>query len=544
MARKQTAGRLLALALSLALLPMLLLAACATPAPSGEGNRPSPGGSTVAVRFAIYTGPPGFRLPEQRQELPPGQSAVVGTAPLDLDIVASGLSEQALRQALTVAGADLAAEPRALPGGQGLMLQVGPGKGGDQVTVSVNPGTAPPAVLTLRRAEPAAVTVEYQQNAGWQTVTLLNGHVSPGPAVVRLTFSKPVRRSEVEQALAGAQAALVRGLMQWPDERTLVWSLPQMPSRLDLLLGGAHDADGLPLPGGVPSLRVGEPPLLVLLDPATLREQPVAVLPPDIVSASLSADRAYLNLVAWKPGTSHWDWQTTDLYLPLASPALKPGRVEGPQPRLTGELQSWVVNPQGTLVAGFRRPTRPVSQPPGLADLVVRDLRGGREQVIPAFANHASPAVEMPYLAWSADGMRVLALSDREGAGAEVALVDLATLQRSVVAQGLPVQAAGTRLAWSAGGQWLLAGSLLVDLQTGTYRALPGDPALARGAWEPVGARLLYTARDWGEILLVDPAGGETVPMGPGLLVDWAEDGKAALIRWPASGSRYVPPGG
>lgn len=526
----------------------LFAAACSAPAPTASqpsgvvSQQGQSNAGSVTVRFALYTGTPGFRLPEDRRDLSPGDSAVVGTTPVDLDVVAGGLPVKALLQSLAVEGAVLSAEPRELSD-QVLGLRVGPGRDGDQVTISVTPPGGKPAVLTLRRAEPASVQVSYDSGDGWQAVTTLASHVSAGPAAVKLGFSKPVRQAEVEQALSGGQGAFVRGLMQWQDEQTLIWSLPQLPPRLDFLLGGAHDADGRPLPGGIISLRTGAPPELVSLDLAAQREDPVTVLPPDVASASLSRDGLYINLAAWRPGTSRWDWQTGDWYLPVADPVLKPGRMEGPQPRLIGDLESWVSNPGGTLVAGFRRPQASAAAPAGTTDLVVRDLRGGREQVIRSFATQSGPAGAMHYLAWSADGMKILALSDTVGGLADMVVFDFATLQKVTVVQGLTLQAAGTRLAWAPDGQWVLAGSLLVDLQSGTHRVLPGGAVQARGAWEPGGARLLYTAQDWSDVLLVEPAGGEPLSLGPALLVDWSGKNRLFLVRWPASDSRYVPPG-
>lgn len=548
------------------LLSAVLLSACSVPAfrsggrvgspgdpPIAAGTEPEknprpsskpPGNQEGSVRFALYTGPLGFRLPENRRDLAPGDSAIIGTASVDLDVLAPDLGEGALRQALTVEGASLASDPR-WSMDRGLSLRLNPGKAGDTVIVRVKPPGLAPAVLTLRRAAPAKVSVDYRYADEWRPVTVLGSHLPPGPAEIKLTFSKPVRRQEVEKALAEAQPAPIRGLMQWPDDQTLIWAVAELPPRVDLLLGSSHDQDGLPLPGGIPSLRVGDPPTLVAADLGGLADRPLAVLPPDLLSAQITADRKAVNLVVWTPGTTRWDWQTTDLVVDLATGTLKSGRVEGVQPRLTGELENWLVNPGATLVAGFRPGTEATPAQPGARDMVVRDLRGGREQVFRGFALQAGAPGTGAFLAWSADGLKVAALSDRPGSpgSADLVVADIPTQQRRVLVQALPVAAVGTRLAWSPDGRYLLAGHLLVDLSTGQPQVLPGDPGTARGAWEPGGNRLLYSTRDWEALFLFDPTAGEPFPLGRGFLVDWEAQGKPLVIRWTASNSRYVPPG-
>lgn len=400
-------------------------------------------------------------------------------------------------------------------------------------------GSPNPTPTAPANPKPAEVTVQFRYGDAWRAVTVLQSHIPPGAAELRLLFSKPVRQDEVEQALLAAQPAPIRGVLQWADEYTLIWRITQMPPRIDFLLGEAHDKEGVPLPGGLTSLRVGEQPALVKIDLASGAETRTAQLPPDILSAALTKDGQYLNLTVWKAGATRWDWVTTDRYLTLESKDLKNGRVEGFQPRLPANLESWAINPSGTMVAGLRSSAQGEAR-----DLVTADVLGARQQVIPGFVTRA-PGAGTAGIVWSADGARVGALT-RSAANPNLSdLVSLTLADRSVttLARDLPVPAGTARLAWSEDGRYLLAGHLLVDLETGAQTQLLGAPVSARGVWEPGGTRLLYSAEDWGSMLLVDAATGETQSLGAGMAVGWAEPGQLLLIRWPASTTRYVPLG-
>jgi hypothetical protein len=548
MVRRITAGYLLLLA--------VLLTACSrptqppapqpgptVPAPPvsdqvAQNPDPKPVRTLPAPRFYLYDGPAGFRLPETRRELPAGAAVPVGTGFIDLDVALPVVTAVAARQAVKVEGAPLRGEPQ-WEAGKGLALSLGAGEAGTTVTVTVQLAGAKPAVLALNRVARATFTVEFRVGDEWRPIAEFGGHVPPGHGEVRLLFSKPVRQQEVEQALTEAQPLPVRGLMQWLDDHTLIWQIAELPPRLDFLPGTARDADGLSVAGGAPSLRVGERPALVALDLAEGTEQVIAPVPPDLVSAELSRDGQYLNMAAWMPGTNRWDWQARDSYLDLTTGKPKPGRAEAVQPRLSGELGDWQVNPGGTLVAGFR------SSGPRVEDLVIRDLRGGREQVIKEFVRQVGNPHGLVSLAWSADGLQVIALtggSDDTG-GIDAVVFDIPSLEQRVLASGLPLPGTGARLAWAPDGRYLQAGHILADLQNGSYQPLPGDAATARGAWEPGGTRLLYGSADWGPVFLVDPAGPDMLELGSGLLVGWGAPGQVYLVRWPASDTRYLPAG-
>ncbi|MFZ5816987.1 MAG: hypothetical protein ACOY93_17125 [Bacillota bacterium] len=513
------------------------------PTTSPEKPPKPPQAKAVAARFHLYTGLLGFKLPDARRELNPGETAVTDLAPFDLDVLLPGMTEQQARQALKVDGAQLLAEPDWLAEG-GLALQIGPGQPEQVVTVRVEAAGLSPAILKIRRAAPATVTIDQRFGHGWRPITVLDAYTTPGPSAVRLNFSKPVRREEVEQALLAAQSVPIRGLMEWADDKTLTWQIAELPPRLDFLLGGAHDADGLPLPGGIPSLRLGDPPILVEVDLANPADLVRGTLPPDIITAQVASTRKAVNLIAWTPGTTRWDWQTVDVYFDLEQKQLKRGRVEAAQPRLPPDVEHGVISPNGALVAGLRSKGQTAESFD--ADLVVLDIRGGRSQTFPGVIGRfrGEGQVDLTtHLAWSPDSAQVAALSYAGNPrSAELVVVNLASRQRTVLVPDLPVRSDGTHLAWSTDGRFLLAGHLLIDLQTRAVTPLPGD-STARGFWEPAGRRLLYSPADWKQLFIVDPVQGEVKPLGDGLIVGWSAPGRVMVVRWPGSDTRYLPPG-
>lgn len=551
------------------LCPVLILAACSSPnqgrpvvtppaqtetppvsTPPGrpekdqEEEPPTDKEQPPTVLFHLYTGPLGFKFPEARRELSPGASTVVGLEPFDLDVFMPGLSEAAARKALKVEGAEMLAEPAWLPEG-GLALQIGQVEDEQVTEVRVEVSGRPPAILTIRRAAPASVTVDQRHVHSWKPITVLDAYSTPGPSAVRLNFSKAVRKEEVEQALLAAQSTPIRGLMEWTDDQTLTWQLAELPPRLDFLLGGAHDVDGLPLPGGIPSLRLGEPPILVevvLAEPADLVR---GTLPPDIISATPARGGKIINLMAWTPGTTKWDWQKADVYFDVETKHVKRGRVEESLPRLPEGLESWTISPNGGLVAGLK--SRGAATESYQADLVVMDIRGGRLQTFPGVVGQFRGVDQLDlftHLAWSPDSLQIAALSYAgDPQSSELILIEAATGKRTVLVPDLPIRSDGTRLAWSPDGRWLLAGNLLVDIQSKGVRYLDGLPDRSSGVWEPGGSLLLYGVQDWGPVQIIEPAKEEVTPLGDGMIVGWAGPGRVLVIRWPGSDTRYVPPG-
>ncbi|MFZ5825519.1 MAG: hypothetical protein ACOY94_14560, partial [Bacillota bacterium] len=352
-------------------------------------------------------------------------------------------------------------------------------------------------------------------------------------------------REEVEQALLAAQSVPIRGLMEWTDDKTLTWQIAELPPRLDFLLGGASDADGLPLPGGIPSLRLGDKPILVEVNLSDPVDMVRGTLPPDVIAASLTRDARFVNLMAWTPGTTKWDWQTVDIYFEMEQKALKRGRVEETQLRLPPDIENWVVSPNGALVAGLRGRGAPMES--YRADLVVMDTRGGRSQTFARVIGRFRGADQLDlstHLAWSPDSRQIAALSHAgDSQTAELVLTDAATGEQKVLIPSLPVRSDGTRLTWSSDGRWLLAGNLLIERESKVVTPLEGSAHQVSGVWEPGGSRLLYGVQDWGPVLIVDPVRGDVKPLGNGMIVGWAGPDRVLVIRWPGSDTRYLPPG-
>jgi hypothetical protein len=139
-------------------------------------------------------------------------------------------------------------------------------------------------------------------------------------------------------------------------------------------------------------------------------------------------------------------WQTVEMHLDLASGQLAAGRLDGFQPRLPANLESWTPNPGRSLIAGLRPAAKG-----GARDLVLSDLVGGRLQVIAAFVTRAeAQSVAAPV--WAPDGSWVAATSDSsaDSGRTDVVAYEPGAARRSVIAKDLPVRAGQARLAVSA----------------------------------------------------------------------------------------------
>lgn len=407
----------------------------------------------------------------------------------------------------------------------------------------------PEAPKPMVQVAAATVNVELRFGDTWMPVSPLSSFISEGGGEVRLTFSKPVTALEVESALNEMQHSPVRGRILWEDDRTLIWQIAAFPQRLDFLLDGARDLDGLPLPNGIPSILTGDPPQLVELDVLSPNDLNRVVLPPDIESASLSDDGQVVNFHSWRPGVNQWDWTLVPQHLDRTSWRIGSGLIEGAQPRFAVGMEDWTISPDRLLVAGFQmEESAKATGDPSRVNLLVTDLRGGRQSISSGFFTRLQElqgARSLFHLSWSPDSRQVVALSHRQGDSAKSDLVvyDVPTGVRSVLVADLPVPAHSVRLSWSSDGNSLLVGNRVINLVTKQTQLLDGNPELSRGIWEPAGTRLLYTLEDWGEVMIVQSGSLDTIPIGRGLMVDWTGPGRVALIRWPRSDVRYLPPG-
>ncbi len=408
---------------------------------------------------------------------------------------------------------------------------------------------APEVAKPLVPKVAATAKVELRFGDAWVPVSPLSSFISAGGGEVRLTFSKPVPAPEVERALNEMQLSPVRGRILWEDEQTLIWQIAVLPQRLDFLLDGVRDFDGFPLSGGIPSILIGDPPQLVEVDIGSTTEMKPVVLPPDIAFASLSDDRLSLNFHSWRPGVNQWDWNLVGQHLDLTSGVISPGLIKAAPPRLVSGVEGWQVSPDRSLVAGFRVDHSPdATGNPVAVDLVITDLRGGRQTISLGFVSRlpeVQRANSLFHLSWSPNGRQLVALSHRQGESprSDLVVYDVSSGKSSVLVADIPVPAHTVRLNWSSDGTWVLVGNRLVELATKQTHELKGNPELSRGIWEPAGTRLLYSLDDWGEVMIVQPEPLLTTPIGLGLVIDWTGPDCVALIRWPGSDVRYIPPG-
>lgn len=405
-------------------------------------------------------------------------------------------------------------------------LRMAQGAPGQTVTVRVVLG-GESHVLRLQRVPEALVVLERQvgETDQWQAVKPWET-APPGSTTLRLRFSKPVDTDSVVRALQTAQSDPVRGLFNWVDSQTLLWHIPELPSHLVFLLGGARDQDGLPLPGGIPVIRVGEPATLNLYVVDSNVEGELLPVPSDPVRAMLLPDGKVIELWAWTPGRTQWDWTQTSYSIDLMRFSVAAGapprdpRVS----RIPTDMLAVSISPDGAFAVGFRG-----------KDLSLVDISSGRERRFAGFLHQEAPP-SAP--AWSFDGKRVVVLD-----GPDLVQLTIDTWERTVLIAALPTDG-GVYLNGSSDGRYMLVGSLVVDLAQKSFIRLPGDPLSARGTWEPDGVRLAYTGGDWSEIHLYEPLTGNRHALGRGYIVEWASPGRLYLLRRPTDDNRYFPPGG
>lgn len=519
-----------------------------TPDPLGIAPEPSPPGPPASKTDAD---PAGSAAPGEQTEEPPvislpvqaefqvtlngvftpvfyaaGATGKVGTGSFRLTVrLPAPLSQEAAMRAVSVDGARFDVSGWHEPTGA-LGLRVDGGAPGELITVAVSLGEEP-QVLQLLRVEDPTVVLERQveEKDQWEPVNPWDT-ASPGSGTLRLRFSKPVDQEAVVDALLTSQTDPVRGLFRWVDPQTLLWQIPELPSRLFFLLNGARDTDGLPLPGGLPVIRVGSPAVLNLLMLDRGIEGELMAVPADPIRARLLPDGKQLVMTAWKPGRTHWDWTQADYTIHLQTFSVTEGAPpEDPRRgRIPADLTATASSPDDLLLVGFRG-----------RDLILIDISSGRERRYTQFLEQESlPSAPV----WSPDGKELVALD-----GPDLVALHVETWERRLLVSNLPADA-GVRLSRSESGRFVLVGSLVVDLAEKSFVRLPGNALSAKGFWEPEGERLVYSAADWAEIYLYDPVTDTRRSVGKGLLVGWESAERLYVIRWADFENRYHPPGG
>jgi hypothetical protein len=124
------------------------------------------------------------------------------------------------------------------------------------------------------------------------------------------------------------------------------------------------------------------------------------------------------------------------------------------------------VSPDGTRLAFVRTPCRP-SATVASPEVVVRDLAGGGETVLPA-ASRPSSAGMVAELSWSPDGRRLLVSASRSNGYWVLAQVDLAAARYYLPSAGsggsaVPVTGPDAAHSYYRGGVFLPGGDLFVD---------------------------------------------------------------------------------
>jgi len=125
------------------------------------------------------------------------------------------------------------------------------------------------------------------------------------------------------------------------------------------------------------------------------------------------------------------------------------------------------VSPDGTRLAFVRTPCGRPSAMVASPEVVVRDLAGGGETVLPA-ASRPSAAGAVAELSWSPDGRRLLVSASRSNGYWVLALVDLAAARYYLPSAGsgavaVPVAGADAAHSYYRGGVFLPGGDLFVD---------------------------------------------------------------------------------
>lgn len=138
--------------------------------------------------------------------------------------------------------------------------------------------------------------------------------------------------------------------------------------------------------------------------------------------------------------------------------------VTGGRPRMIAPGARPALSPGGTKLAFARQPGSAAagvcSDPPTEDQVVVRDLAGGGETVLPSGSGAARP-VPVTQLSWAPDGRRLLVAAGpaQAGQGEYLAVVDLATARRYLPSAG----SGGTPVPAPAAGAYYRDGAFLPD---------------------------------------------------------------------------------
>jgi hypothetical protein len=314
---------------------------------------------------------------------------------------------------------DIYASLPAGPKGQIITLKLTPAPGGSPLTATLVRQAPPTVAMTVQGADGAWVPVEP------------GACLPPGPKRVRLQT----------RGIAAADLTVITSTSNWqkitPDQVSrpaddlieLVFDNP--PPLVQMVLAGMSRPDGLSVPEPSRHFYIGEPPLLMAINPATGQATRIGPAPVETDAAVIRSDGRYAGLRTLPQtlmlGTQYWlvDLTTGTLTpTPFVSetwgfPAFDArGRLIAPLGRgqigvldpATGkaDLQQsaateWDrVSPDGRYIAGRAGAERGGSTgawvgPPRTTAIVIRDLMTDTEQIVPWEGYSTGPI-------WLADG--------------------------------------------------------------------------------------------------------------------------------------------
>lgn len=451
-------------------------------------------------------------------------------------------------------------------------------------------GSAGDLTLELCRQQEPRASVSQWVDGSWNPVSADEVIQAAGPLTLRVEFTSPMDRAATEQALGQAADWRFPGAetpaLSWENDRTVLLTYQRPAPVIQLQTGGARDRNGLFTVGNLPVVHTGAQPYVAAVSPAGGAETVITGLMPEISSGTVSPRGSHLVVAAnrWFTGPTgpvrvNWlvdlaSGRRTELppvsdqpylqyfWLPSGEPvAAQSG--DGPAwarfsldgTKLdTGKLPPYhriAPAPDGSRFALVTpSPDAPPESKNHLypMDLVIVNTRGQVLQTVSRAIHVYRPPTEWiarVQPAWSPDSSQVALLSDQDGAGSSLVIIDAATGRARTVAAHVRGARHGTvyPLAWSPDGQRLAAGGLILDAAAGQVQQQLVENLLEVSfvSWSPDGQWLLYQLEPWSEVHAHSVATGQTTALGRGLPVGWGQDGQALVVRWEGAPYRWRP---
>lgn len=545
----------------------------AAPAPPGgagqPGAAPNPGTEPVSPSVSVLLA--SVKVTQVDMEygayLQPGQTARVGTGPISFALAfRSPMERAAVENRLQVTGG---APAMAWPRPDLLQLSFPAGADGEQVEVRLGAGLPLPGggelpadlVYSFRRAMGAAVGFLLEGKALAWPVSGRSYLSVTGPVQLGLQFSQPVDRATVEASLVRAGARGGIGIqVTWTDDLNVTASLTGQPGQeLRVDLNGARDREDQPVALDVPALvmRWGEQTKVYTISAGGGGKKEILALPHAVPAARSSPTGRRLvylegggqgGLRVWVvelKGDTVDPWDTGllvsgiervkwagDRRLLVADGAalwsadtgarkverLSSGPADGIAGSADGRLTAWLQ-------------TRPGAAGTMVYDLHYRESSQGATgfQAEVVRKDGPLPSVLRPEaLALSADGTLIAIGSSPSPVPAAMIFTTDGQVQRELP---LPGSVRDGLLAWSPGGDYLLASQSVVD--SGTGEAVGKLTGALRASWAPSGARVAYSGEVDGkpsQVWVLDIATGKLTLLAQGVAAGWASSTQVLIL--------------